>query len=652
MANYLDNAEIMVAAPEKNHFDLGCQHITTSDFMELDCAYVRELVPNETIDIKMETFARMNAMPVPGFGRCVIKKSKFFVPMRQVYASFNDFVSDSVHINADMNPEQNSIPSSVPTIKNSELVTLFTGDTTVSASTSAQSYTERAMCYAIAGNVDSYDIAVVTGFTGSVGQIAKYNLTDTGRQILKLLQSLGYEIVWTSVTGDTGFDKTYNLMPLLGLMKIYADWYWPTQYSNVSIYQNMLMWCKKDNGAPLSSVSMSTFREILKQISYVQYDANYYSACFDNPVNPAANNQSNYVFKDVTVTPSTGSTPLVSAVNNAAVAGSTNKYGVPVINGTSYNSGVVVPNYNNSTYAISDYMLKGLRALSAFLRRNQLVGSKAYDRLMARYGVATPSEKLNRSVFLGSETQAVQIGDVMSTSDTDGANLGSYAGKGMSYGTTHLQYDTDEFGYVYILTSIVPIAQTYQGVDPMVLRTDRTSFYIPEFDSLSVEAVPSLSVYTPQMFSAGYRGLDNQTFGFLPRYSAYKSSVKDKLSGNFRVNSLNGTNPFFPNTVNGASSWHLMREFDDTQFPAASGIVHSIGYMYGYTDNWQYKRIFYGGALTEGYINPDNFTIVHNFEVGAYAPMKKLYDVIDELKVDDEHTHKNLKMQVGGVKVN
>ena len=662
MASFLDSASVPVAAPERNHFDLSTQHITTSDFMELDCAYIRELTPGESIDIKMETFARMEAMPVPTFGRAVIKKSKFFVPMRLLFPAFSDYVSDSQHVASNFNYSSNGIPQTIPTISNSTLVELFVNDTTDSGT----SYDQRAMCYRASIN-DTPDFELTTGTTGSNSNVISYIFTDTGRQVYKLLTQLGYSIVWSRVDGQNGFDADYSALPLLGFLRIYADYYWPSQYHNAIMYQNMISACKKDDGTPYV-VAADFIRPLLKQAGHVQYDASSspFVACWDQPNQPSYENYSdNFVLKNIDTIGQTyykygaqqGSSGSLGAgyvsnnMGNATTANTVGMANAPFISPSVFCTGA---NTTTVPAPISEYLLKSLKALTSFMKRNQLVGSRAYERLCSRYGVVSEAERLNRAVFLGSETQAIQIGDVMSTSDTEGANLGSYAGKGLSAGMTHLQYDTKEFGYVFILTSIVPMASTYQGCDPITMRINRTDFYQPEFDSLGVEAVPAKVLYTPSIYNAGFNQLNEQVFGFLPRYAWYKVAGKDKLTGNFRVSSLNGYNPNFPMASNGASSWHLMREFDMLDYPTAQDIVHGIDYIFGANDSWQYKRIFYDGVTghDKSKVSPDHFTIIHNFEVGSLSPMKKLYDVVDELSVDAEHTHKKINMQVGGVKVN
>lgn len=132
----------------------------------------------------------------------------------------------------------------------------------------------------------------------------------------------------------------------------------------------------------------------------------------------------------------------------------------------------------------------------------------------------------------------------------------------------------------------------------------------------------------------------SQIFGFVPRYATYKApTCMDRLTGNFRVPSLNSG---FLNTGN---TWHLMRTFDGlTDFNQDwSNVVHSPDFISGGADFSQYKRLFY----EDGPDSPDNFTIIHNFEIAEYAPMKPLYDTYEF-----EDKGKKVTLETNGVKMN
>ena len=128
MASFLDKIKVDTAVENRNKLDLGCDHITSANFMQYNVAWCKELVPKEKISVSMETFTRLNPMPVPTFGRAKINNRAFFVPFRTIFPAWNDFITDSRHSYA------NNIMKTVDTvilIQNSVLLNYILPFTTV-----------------------------------------------------------------------------------------------------------------------------------------------------------------------------------------------------------------------------------------------------------------------------------------------------------------------------------------------------------------------------------------------------------------------------------------------------------------------------------------------------------------------------------------
>ena len=106
----------------------------------------------------------------------------------------------------------------------------------------------------------------------------------------------------------------------------------------------------------------------------------------------------------------------------------------------------------------------------------------------------------------------------MSTSDTVNGNageqLGAYAGKGISYGNGHFDYQTNEFGMFITVCSIVPKVGYFQGIDRTVKHLSKLDFYCPEFDNLGVTATAADELYLPQQWSSDYNQVNNTIFGY------------------------------------------------------------------------------------------------------------------------------------------
>lgn len=292
-----------------------------------------------------------------------------------------------------------------------------------------------------------------------------------------------------------------------------------------------------------------------------------------------------------------------------------------------------------------------LHRLTDYMKRHQLAGSRAMERYLSRFGKALSAEKLNRSVYLGTDVTTVQIGDIMSTSDTiqtndsgatiGGANLGSYAGKGLAYSKNDYDnFNTDEYGIYIITASLVPDVFYDQGIDPSLYHVYKSEYWTPEFD-YGMRSITSSELYVPMNGMSPFSGpsAHTQVFGFTPRYSEYRVG-KSRLTGSFRIASLQGNSEF------GSDAWHMMREVNANSFGGVlSGCVHSPSFVYGFNDAGQYNRMFFN----DDYDAPDQFVMIYSFDVTSYSPMPSLYENYDWC---DDQKGRDITMPVNGVKVN
>lgn len=573
-----------IAVNSRSQIDLSCQHITTADWMQFNVVKSLEVVPEATYNIRHELFSRLEPMPVPTFGRAEIRNKVFFVPYRTVWSPWNDFINDVPHTFEDSTV---AIPQSVPFTRMSVLAEVFT-----------DGYFSRSV-----GSSDVHDFT----YYPTTGSPVNYKFTTIGRQVYKMLISLGYKI-----TFDANATLVVSLMPILCTMRIYVDWFYTSQYANdadsawlISILQKNQL--QEDLGE--ETLTKSDLIRIFKIISYVFYDIDKFTSVWDNPAGPNNGLSSDYSIIDP------------SLPGEDSVVSTNSDY-----------------NYTPSTSSVlTQFAINALRKLSDYMKRNQIAGARSLDRYLSRFGVKLPSEKLNRSVYLGGYEQQLQFGDVTSTADTEGANLGSYAGKGLSYGNGSYEFNSDgEYGMLIVVSIVIPHVSYYQGLNREVLHTSRFDFWTPEFDALGVQAMSRAEVYVPtdrsEVPDGSVSGL-NGVFGFVPRYAEYKVPF-DIISGDYYCKSLK----------TGKDSWYLARDISTLlQDPGYDGFVHDYQFIKG-DDAPQYNRIFYVvGELS------DHFNMIHNFDIKCSFPGKSLFD---NYEFENEDKSKKVTVDVNGTTLN
>lgn len=573
--------QVPVSSNNRSTQDLSAPHVTTASFMQLNVSKCMELVPGQSVTIRHDLFSRLEPLVLPTFGLAEIRNKAFFVPMRTIWPSWNDFENDTVHVY----DEGEGIPQNVPLISNRVFYEFLTEHCAERLSQDDENQSK------------SFD-ALEPGRW-------PYRFTPFGRYCYKIIRSLGYAPIM-----DSRLDSYVSALPLLGLCKLYIDWFFPSQYSASGLFTSVQRLLSQNvqvfGGSYLSSDDLL---EIFVMLEFVAYDPDYFTSAWDNPVGPNDDNFSYLNIEDIS-----------NVDVDIRISNDWSSNGTPVITNGSTDDAAV----------ISQYSLDALKAMTDYTKRNQ-ISSRNLDRHFARYGYRLASEKLNRSILLHEYRQPVQFGDVTSMANTEGAALGDYAGKGISYGENTFSFQSDgEFGYLYIITTIIPKAHYYQGVNRQVMHLTKTDFFTPEFDSLGTQAISQAEYYSPltqPQLESDHINPEN-VFGFTSRYAEYKVPHA-LISGDYVDDAINS----------GKDAWTLFR---DVSRGSITTFYHSFRQMTG-ADAEQYNRIFqYVGA------DVDHFNIIHNFDIKSSFPGKSLFDTY-EFKDDDKS--QKVSIDVGGTTV-
>ena len=617
MAFFNSKFKVKVAQSGKTHvLPLDCDHLTTSNFMELSPVYYRELPPTSKLLIEPESFARLNPLPLPPMARAFHHINAYWVPFRTVWKGWNDFYAANGRVG-----------ENCPMFMYSQLL-----DAIINTKDGSET---PVFCSNVkdGGTSGNYDFAVY-----SVGTTTYYyyKFTWVGRHLYKILRTLGYTLpVGATEPNDTYPDRLLSAMPLLCFAKVLYDWFVPSQYVSSFNWLNKLFnlydtykFTVHDGGEtdlskllmffcvlPVTDQGYSFFRG-------AYYDNDYFTSAFDNQDGP--NDDSS-----------------VEVRLNVSPQGGAGAFPTEVISDEMYNNNPILIQDNASSggseFALSQFMLNSLQALSNFMKRNQLAGSRAVDRFLARFGVTLDSAKVDRSVHLGYASNPFQFDTVDSNATVDGgSSLGDYAGKGFNYlQKKAFNIDSgDEFGCVLLLSSFIPSVGYVQGFDRHIYHISPLDYYTPEFDSVGNQAIAKGELYSPtdpnvQDWNQTFSGI----FGFTPRYSEYKVA-RDMMTGDFSLFNTIGK------TLQG---WHLNRLFDRDTFNSMMDCVHSLGFVSGF-DSSQYDRIFYTDDPME-----DKITVIYRFHVKLTTQMKDLYD---QYHFDDSTQSSDVTMDVNGVKNN
>ena len=237
--------------------------------------------------------------------------------------------------------------------------------------------------------------------------------------------------------------------------------------------------------------------------------------------------------------------------------------------------------------------------LQMWLENNARGGSRYIEQLMSHFGVMSSDARLQRPEYLGGYSSDLNVSEVLQTSEsTEKSPQGKQTGHGFSIsGSGRSRKYFEEHGYIMTIMSLRPQNSYMQGIPKDFTKTDNLDFYFPEFQHLGEQEVKEKELYyiTEGTQTSPVTVSNEDTFGYVPRYSEYKT-IPNRVCGDFR---------------DSMSYFHLARKFETA--PTLSSDFMRVGNTWVAGDNDKnLTRIF------ATFYNPSSLKTYHHywFDIG------------------------------------
>lgn len=334
---------------------------------------------------------------------------------------------------------------------------------------------------------------------------------------------------------------------------------------------------------------------------------------------------------------------------------------------------------------ITTFSLTFMRKMTNYFAKDSLIGNRI--KLWAKNHLDSDvyNSLYNTTQNLASVSFPIHISDVDSSANTievtegagstltaQGSPLGAYAGKGVGNGKLSINFKANTYGYLFVSLWFTTDTSLWQGTDPSLSIFTKWDIPTSEFDALGYEVTPRNVAFFDNQISLGAskfnfnsrKGVINTSkdgFGFMPRYSKFKTS-KDIVNGDLsRHNKYDDLGAMFINRFVRSRNWDkpeigagfakLGHEIQYNRIPRAN-----VNWQQAYPDVWfgELERIFQNTntGTAKGFNYPygkpyftdidDNF-IVHSVfnltEYNSLLPLSQSYMTeVDSSDVDTSVT--------------
>lgn len=561
--------KLKVASGSYNR-NMSRNHYTTLGFGQLSPVYCEQVLPNDNVTIKPELFGRSQQSLLPTLTRLSVTQRCFYVPYSSVWKHWDNFINGLPlkFTNGNQNGYVSAYCKQVPYITPIQLTNLFINNTD-----SEGGLVEPILSQDIQSYEDEYyDFYINTSSTDDPSEIVYYRFTSKGKNLLKILHSLGYNFNFSQNQVNSDNSKL-NFLDLACYFKVIYDRYFPSQLRVNSVYDNFFT--SLNELRPTSSGLINVPDWLLQTIVLfpnLYYDNNYFTSQWLKPNEPVPNYISPYfaLSENVVNQLDNHSTTVVSTDEQVEV-NTTDIATTP------------------TTSATRNIMMSSLRK---YVMRMGLTGCRAIDRYFSEFGVHIPELELSMCKYIGSIDAPIQMMDVTSTGEV--SSLGEMAGKSwVAQSDGKFKISCDQHGLVLVLASIDVPSQFVSGVRRRVMHLTPFDFYTPDFDDTTLQATAGnelfgqfLDVSIDTNLSINNLNLySNKVFGFVPRYQEYRQPIDD-ITGDFNIPSINLP---IDGYVNPRRLFDLQKYYSDNRKdvfnPEVGFPSHTDIKQYGYSDD-------------------------------------------------------------------
>lgn len=447
----------------------------------------QECVPGDSYKVHSSMFSRFEPLAVPSYVNLTYRTMSVFVPYHQIMNGTDSYFANQ----AKNRGYANRIPYF--TLYHFRLFLEQTAIATF-VTTAPASYDYRAT---MNDGATSYRY---------------YTLTPLGNYAIKVLHLLGFRAPKNiPYVTTTNLGQRYNFLPVLAFFHAYNCYMSYAPFYNESTLSSTLEKYFRQEDPVISGTDLRVmFSQLL-----LTYEDSFYTSLWNQPFGNspiyAYNTFKTTTGLDQVANINDGDSPTSVADNNS-IAYDTEK-GVSITNSQ--------VGFENLTASQVRLLLK----FDDYFRRSNFAGNKEIEKIYSQFGVKIDDYRTRYPYFLGESSRNVQVGDVTSTADTEGAPIGAYAGKAIGNGDADFSFRASDYGILITFAWFAPKPLYINGIDKEYLRLEPFDFYTPNLDSNLAAAVQQQQYNVDSVAPSA-------VFGYAPLYSEYLMH-NDYVVGNF-----------------------------------------------------------------------------------------------------------------------
>lgn len=168
-------------------------------------------------------------------------------------------------------------------------------------------------------------------------------------------------------------------------------------------------------------------------------------------------------------------------------------------------------------------------------QRDNMWGSRDFECIRTHFGNIINDTRLQRPMHLGWSEVDVNFSEVLQTSQTttgsEASPQGTITGHSLAVDASHpVRFYCQEWGFLFVMVSVQPIAQYQQGLPRDALYQTRYDYMWPLLSETGEQ-----ELYAAEVYGTAQNVTSRKIFGFEPRYNHLRFGSKT-VHGDFKTN--------------------------------------------------------------------------------------------------------------------
>lgn len=168
-------------------------------------------------------------------------------------------------------------------------------------------------------------------------------------------------------------------------------------------------------------------------------------------------------------------------------------------------------------------------------QRDNMWGSRDFECIRTHFGNVINDTRLQRPIHLGWSEVDVNFSEVLQTSQTttgsEASAQGTITGHSLAVDASHpVRFYCQEWGFLFVMVSVQPIAQYQQGIPRDALYKTRYDYMWPLLSETGEQ-----ELYAAEVYGTESNVTSRKIFGFEPRYNHLRFGEKT-VHGDFKTN--------------------------------------------------------------------------------------------------------------------